>query len=87
MTTDEEKVHGGLLYCIKLALMYEAVLQSSRLITDSIVPVMAVQQESVTIIQTLLNFSLFPRPGLPVTPFVPTFLNNYLKYPLSLIHI
>ena len=45
MTTDKEKVYGGLLYCIKLALMYEAVLQSSRLITDLIVPVMAVQQD------------------------------------------
>lgn len=53
MTTDEEKVYGVLLYCIKLALMYEVVLQSSRLITDSIAPVMAVQQESVTIVQTL----------------------------------
>ena len=76
MTTDEEKVYDGLLYCTKLALMYGAVLQSSRLITDSIVPVMAVQQESVKIIQTLLIFSLFPTPGLPITPFVPTFLNN-----------
>ena len=79
MTTDEEKVYDdydGLLYCTKLALMYGAVLQSSRLITDSIVPVMAVQQESVTIVQTLLIFSLFPRPGLPITPFVPAFLNN-----------
>ena len=76
MTTDEEKVYDGLLYCTKLALMYGAVLQSSRLITDSIVPVMAVPQESVTIVQTLLIFSLFPRPGLPITPFVPAFLNN-----------
>ena len=76
MTTDEEKVYDGLLYCTKLALMYGAVLQSSRLITDSNVPVMAVQQESVTIVQTLLIFSLFPRPGLPITPFVPAFLNN-----------
>ena len=41
MTTDEEKVYGGLLHCIKLALMYEVVLQSSRLITDSIVTVIA----------------------------------------------
>ena len=81
MTTDQEKVYGGLLHCIKLALMYETVLRSSRLITDLIVPVMAVQQESVTIIQTLLIFSLFPRSGLPITPFVPTFLNNKLKYP------
>ena len=76
MTTDEENVYGVLLYCIKLALMYEVVLQSSRLITDSIAPVMAVQQESVTIVQTLLIFSLFPRPGLPITPVVPAFLNN-----------
>ena len=42
MTTDQEKVYGGLLHCIKLALMYETVLRSSRLITDLIVPVMAV---------------------------------------------
>ena len=41
MITDEEKVYGGLLHCIKLALMYEFVLLSSRLITDSIVPVIA----------------------------------------------
>ena len=56
MTTDEEKVYDGLLYCTKLALMYGAVLQSSRLITDSIVPVMAVQQESSNDCSNAFNF-------------------------------
>lgn len=56
MTTDEEKVYDGLLYCTKLALMYGAVLQSSRLITDSIVPVMAVQQESSNDRSNAFNF-------------------------------